>query len=157
MLLAKRNIAASKEHEELINSLVNIFVIIAIDLQEERDTAKHFLSSLSQTLSNVQKAVLTTISSSNDFKKQNNVLNEKIQEQLSAMSQDIEKANSLEVVKSDINDKLNTIINILNDKQEFEESSNNDINQKLVDMTNRVKQLEEKERKVSNSPRRATD
>ncbi|WP_448249332.1 diguanylate cyclase [Thalassotalea agariperforans] len=147
LLLAKRNIAASKEHEELINSLVNIFVIIAIDLQEERDTAKHFLSSLSQTLSNVQKAVLTTISSSNDIKKQNNVLNEKIQEQLSAMSQDIEKANSLEVVKSDINDKLNTIINILNDKQEFEESSNNDINQKLVDMTNRVKQLEEESKK----------
>ena len=81
------------------------------------------------------------------IKKQNNVLNEKIQEQLSAMSQDIEKANSLEVVKSDINAKLNTIIDILNDKQEFEESSNKEISHKLLDMTNRVKQLEEESKK----------
>ena len=147
LLLAKRNVAASESNDELINSLVSIFVIIATDLQEERDTAKHFLSSLSKTLSNVQKAVLSTISSSNEIKKQNNILNGKIQEQLSAMSQDIKKANALETVKSDINDKLNTIIDILNDKQKFEESSNKEISQKLLDMTNRVKQLEEESKK----------
>lgn len=147
LLLAKRQVATSTTHDDVINNLITVFSVISLDLQQERDTAKHFLSSLSKTLSNVQKAVLSTISSSEAVNKQNNLLNGKLQEQLSAMSVEIEKASSLEIVKHDINDKLNTIVDILNDKQKFEESSNQVIGNKLLDMTNRVKQLEDESKK----------
>ncbi|MGJ8692209.1 MAG: GGDEF domain-containing protein [Thalassotalea sp.] len=142
LLLAKKQVAMSKDHDDIINNIVNVFAVIAIDLKQERDTAKVFLSSLSQTLSNVQKAVASTLSSSEAVKKQNHILNTKLHEQLCSVTSEIEKANSLEVVKHDINIKLTAIISLLNDKQKFEDSAGELITTKLVDMTDRVKQLE---------------
>lgn len=147
LLAAKRKVAASNTHDDLVENIVTVFSVIALDLQQERDTAKNFLSSLSETLSNVQKSVLSTITTTNAVKKQNDVLNIQLQKQLSSMSVEIEKANSLDVVKNEINAKLNSIVTILNDKTKFEESSSQLIANKLLDMTNRVKKLEDESKK----------
>lgn len=147
LLLAKKQVVASKTHDDVLHNIINVFSVIAIDLKQERDTAKVFLSSLSETLSNVQKAVLSTLSSSEAVQKQNDVMNTKLHAQLSSVSSDIQKANSLEVVKSDINDKLNAIVNLLNEKQKFEESSSVLISTKLQDMTQRVEELESESKK----------
>ncbi len=143
LLEVKRKMSESMSHDAILKSLIHIFSIIASDLQDERNSAKYFLASLNKTLSHVQKAVASTISSTNSIKQQNVTLNSRIQEQLSAMSKDIEKAKTLETVKLDINDKLTTIVDVLNDKQKFEDSADKLIQGKLADMTKKVKQLED--------------
>ena len=143
LLLAQKEVAIAATTDDVINNLTHVFSIISLDLRQERDTAKNFLSALSKTLSNVQKAVQATIETSDSVKTQNIKLNDQLQEQLSQVSVEIAEANSLEIVKSDINEKLSNIVNLLEEKQAFEESSNQLISGKLIEMTERVKQLEE--------------
>lgn len=143
LLEVQQQLSESTSHNAVLKKLIHIFSIIALDLQDERNNAKYFLSSLNKTLSHVQKAVVSTVSSTNAIKKQNITLNVKIQAQLSAMSQDIKQAQTLEVVKHDINDKLGAIVGILSDKQKFEESASQLIQNKLADMTQKVKDLED--------------
>lgn len=145
--LAKNKISTSKSEQHFILALEDIFSIIAQDLQQERETAQSFLSSLSQTLSNVQKAVLSTISTSKEVKEENNRLNNKLNSELSYISQEIAKAESLDVIKYDINIKLNAIVDLLAEKTKFEDSSEKLIAEKLIDMTNRVQNLEEESKK----------
>lgn len=147
LLQAKKQILASSQYDDVLTYIVNVFSVITLDLQQERDTEKLFLSSLNETLSNVQKAVLSTLSCSNKVKKQNTAMNNKIQAQLSSVSSDLKNANSLTVVKNDINDKLNIIVNLLNEKQKFEDSSAELISNQLTEMTERVKTLENESKK----------
>lgn len=147
LTLVKNKIASSKDRNELIEQLEDIFSIIAQDLQQERETAQNFLSSLSETLSNVQKAVLSTISTSKSVKEQNTKLNKQLNSELSYISKEIAKAESLDVIKNDINDKLNKIVGLLSEKTKFEESSEKLLASKLIDMTNRVQSLEEESKK----------
>lgn len=145
--MAKNKVKASESQHHFILALEDIFSIISQDLQQERETAQSFLSSLSKTLSNVQKAVLSTISTSKDVKEQNTKLNNKLNSELSYISQEIAKANSLDTIKYDINLKLNAIVDLLAEKTKFEETSEKLIAEKLIDMTERVKNLEEESQK----------
>lgn len=145
--IAKNKVKASESKHHFILALEDIFSIISQDLQQERETAQSFLSSLSETLSNVQKAVLSTISTSKDVKEQNTKLNNQLNSELAYISQEIAKADSLDTIKHDINLKLNAIVDLLAEKTKFEESSERLIAEKLIDMTERVKNLEEESMK----------
>lgn len=142
LLKIKNQLTESTSHSAILENLINIFSVIALDLHDERNNAKYFLSSLNKTLSHVQQAVVSTKASTKTIKTQNSALNSKIQDQLTAMSKDIQYAKTLETVKHDINGKLNEIVSSLNKKQKFEDSSDQLLQNKLSDMTQKVKDLE---------------
>ena len=129
--------------QQLLNNFLEVFDVIAQDLHQERDTAKIFLSTLSDTLSTVQTAVKTTILSNNESQKKHDSLNEKLQNQINDMADGLDQANSFADIKVDINDKLKAIAQTLEEKSALEETQKTQLNAQLADMESKVSKLEE--------------
>lgn len=129
-------------HDKLIKSFLAAFDVISHDLVQERNTAKIFLSTLSETLATVQTAVNTTISTQQTSQKKLHQLNARMQGQINDMSNELDQANSLVDIKSDINIKLQAIAQTLTEKSSFEQSQQEQFSQQLSLMKDKVSQLE---------------
>jgi len=130
-------------NEKLLNNFLTVFDVISSDLKQERNTAKIFLSTLSDTLSTVQSAVKSTISSNQAGKKKNQELNEQLQQQIGDMAVDLNQASSLVDIKGDISAKLQQIAGTLESKTNFENQQQQLLEKQLSDMKSKVDKLEE--------------
>lgn len=129
--------------QKLLASFLAAFDVISLDLQRERNTAKIFLSTLSETLATVQSAVTTTVKSQESAQAKLQQLNDKMQSQICEMANDLDKANSLVDIKVDINAKLQAIAKTLEEKTSFEHSQQALFTEQLITMQERVARLEE--------------
>jgi len=129
--------------EELFDSFLAVFDVISDDLKQERNTAKIFLSTLSDTLSTVQSAVTSTISSNDACKKKHQELNEQLQQQIGDMAVDLDQANNLADIKGDISEKLQRIASTLESKTDFEYQQQQLLENQLIEMKSKVDKLEE--------------
>jgi len=134
---------ANMPGHQLLNNFLEVFDVIAQDLDQERDTAKVFLSTLSDTLSTVQTAVKTTISHNENNQKQHDKLNRKLKKQINEMAGGLDQANSLADIKVDINDKLKAIAKTLEEKSALEANHKNHLSKQLEEMESQVSKLEE--------------
>lgn len=126
----------------LLNSLLTVFDVIIEDLQDERNTAKVFLSTLSETLSTVQTAVKTTLTTTTESQSQHDSLNEQLQKQIVDMASGLDEATSLADIKVDINAKLQLIAGTLEKKSTFELEQQKLLQDQLSNMTEKVELLE---------------
>lgn len=133
-------------NDKLLSSFLAAFDVISHDLVKERNTAKIFLSTLSETLIAVQTAVKRTISLQTKCHKQHKKLNDKLENQISEMSNGLDQASSLVDVKVDINQKLEDIAKTLKEKSSLENGLQAELENKLLDMQNKVEKLEEQSR-----------
>lgn len=143
LLAIKKKLMADISSDEVLQHFIDIFDVIVADFRDEQNSAKNFLTTLSETLTTVQSAVKDTISSQKDSQSTNDTINQKLQSQLVEMTGSVEKALSLNQVKEDINDKLQFIANTLEKKVKFEQQSHRDLSAKLNDMSSKVELLEE--------------
>ena len=120
-----------------------MFDVIVDDLKNERNTAKLFLSTLSDTLSTVQSAVKSTLKISTDSGIKHEKLNTILQKQVGEMATEISNATSLTIIKNDINDKLKRIANTLQKKSELEQEQNTLLQSRMQEMTAKLVALEE--------------
>lgn len=127
----------------LLDSFLNAFDVIIEDLQEEKNTAKAFLYTLSETLSKVQTAVKKTLNLNSLAGKKHDKINEQLQEQVKEMSTCVEQATSLSNVKNDINTQLELIVNSLDKKSHLEQEQQKILTSQLNEMKQKVTQLEE--------------
>jgi len=139
----KADLTIDMPNDKLLNSFLEVFEVISKDLVQERNTAKVFLSTLSETLSTVQTAVSSTISSNNACKDKHNQLNQQLQKQISEMASGLDKANSLADIKEDINVKLKNIAGTLKEKTSFEYTQQQLLETQLTEMKKQVDTLEE--------------
>jgi len=130
----------------LLNSFLKVFDVIIEDLKDERNTAKVFLSTLSDTLTTVQSAVKSTVSSCNKSKSQHDLLNEQLQKQIVDMTVGLDKATSLADIKVDIKAKLQLIAGTLEKKTTFEHKQQQVLESQLSAMSNKVTLLEKQSR-----------
>ena len=137
----KEEVNDSIKQDELFDYFLSAFDVIRKDLAQERNTAKVFLSTLSETLATVQSAVQTTITTTEASQTENNRLNSLLQKQISNMSSDLEQANSLSEIKEDINTRLQEIASTLEQKAVFESEQTVLLNKQLVDMQEKVEIL----------------
>lgn len=129
-------------NDTLLNTFLNAFDVIIADLQEEKNTAKAFLFTLSETLTKVQSTVKETIHLNNSANDKHEKINVQIQKQVKAMSTSIEQATSLINVKNDINTQLELIVNSLAKKINLEQEQQEKLTSQLNDMTHKVTELE---------------
>ncbi len=138
----KEQINNSDNTDEIINSIVNAFSLIASDLKEERDTAKTFLSSLSTTLTTVQKAVSSTLVENDVNLQKHHELNTALNNKLDEISKSVDVSETLNQVKDEISNKLLSIANIIEKKVDVEQDSHQRLEKKLKAMEAKVKKLD---------------
>jgi diguanylate cyclase (GGDEF)-like protein len=146
LLEINKRLLKDTTHDGVLQHFIEIFDVIAADLQNERNNAKNFLKTLSKTLTTVQHAVKETLSTCEEAQNTNDKINIKLQEQLLDMSGSVKKALSLDQVKVDINGKLNNIAKTLEQKAMLERQNQQILADKLNEMTLKVDDLEEQSR-----------
>ena len=129
-------------NDAVLQRIIEVFDVIAADLQHERNSAKKFLTTLNETLTSVQTAVSNTLSTCEEAQHTNNEINLKLQQQLLDMTGTVKQAMSLEQVKTDISGKLTNIALTLEQKNTFEQKSQQHLTSQLNEMTKKVKELE---------------
>jgi len=130
-------------NDDVLKHFIEIFDVIVADLENERDSAKNFLNNLNETLTTVQSAVKKTLSTCKKAQDTNDRINEKLQEQLLEMTGTVKKAMSLDQVKVDINGKLKSIAQTLEEKTNFEHKNQQALASQLNEMAQKVEKLEE--------------
>ncbi|MFT5757670.1 MAG: diguanylate cyclase [Alteromonadaceae bacterium] len=138
----KAKLSIEMSNDNLFDHFFEVFDVIVEDLKQERNTAKIFLSTLSETLSTVQSAVKTTLSIQNESTTKHNKLNLLLQKQVSSMALGLDNATSLADIKVDINAKLQLIAGTLKEKSALEYEQQQDLKSQMVDMANNVEDLE---------------
>jgi len=138
----KEDVKETVKNDELLDYCLTAFDVIRRDLAQERNTAKVFLSTLSDTLATVQSAVQTTIATNQESQTEHNRLNDLLQEQISRMSSDLDQAASLAELKVDISSRLQEIASTLEQKATFESKQTTLLNKQLLDMQDKVEVLE---------------
>lgn len=142
LLALNKKLLNDTKNDDVLQHFIEIFDVIVADLRNERDNAKNFLNTLSETLTTVQTAVKKTLSTCKESQNTNEQINDKLQNQLLDMTKTVETAMSLEKVKVDINIKLNSIAATLEKKSKFERLSQKALTTQLDDMAKKVKDLE---------------
>ncbi|WDE10455.1 diguanylate cyclase [Thalassomonas haliotis] len=142
LLKIKEQLSHNISNDKLMVSLLDLFDVIISDLQQERATAESFLSGLSETLSDVQKAINKTLFSNKASQSASNELNAKLHQQVDEMSTVVDSAKSVTDLKQKINKNLQNIVQTLEDKSSTESKHNRQIENQLNDMTARVRELE---------------
>jgi diguanylate cyclase len=142
ILTIKSQVDEDMSNNKLLNSLLSVFDVIIEDLNDESNTAKVFLSTLSDTLSTVQSAVKTTVICCKESQSQHSLLNKQLQRQIVDMSTGLDEATSLAEIKVDINEKLKVIIGTLEKKTTFEREHQDLLQGQLASMADKVELLE---------------
>lgn len=142
ILEIKSTLRGDVSHEVLMTKCLSVFDLIIEDLEQERSTAKIFLSTLSDTLTSVQASVSSTIANTNKNSSKNDKINKELSNKLNEISIGIIDATSLTDMKVDVNDKLLQITNTLKKKIRLEEKQQTNLRNELDSMSAKVEQLE---------------
>ena len=140
--LLKEQINNSDNTDDILTTIVSAFSLIASDLKEERDTAKNFLSSLSNTLSTVQQAVTSSLAENDVNLQKHHELNVQLNNKLGEISSSVEISDSLIEMKDEISQKLLVIASIIEKKVDVEQDSHKRLEDKLKAMEEKVKKLD---------------
>jgi len=143
LLEINKKLLKDTTNDDVLQHFIEIFDVIVANLRSERDSAKSFLNTLSETLTTVQDAVKKTLSTCKKAQNTNDEINDKLQEQLLDMTGTVKKAISLDQVKVDINGKLNSIAKTLEKKTKFEQQNQQALSNQLSEMAKKVEKLEE--------------
>lgn len=138
----KAKVSPNMQNKQLLESFFDVFDVIVNDLNNERNTAKEFLSSLSETLTTVQSSVKSTLALNSASNKKHKMLNSLLQKQVGEMSTEISKATSLSSIQQDINKKLALIASTLHKKSDVELEQSTLLETKMLEMSSKVAMLE---------------
>ncbi|PCI59569.1 MAG: GGDEF domain-containing protein [Gammaproteobacteria bacterium] len=142
LVFIKNTLTKDISQQELIDCFIKTFDLVLLNLQNERETAESFLSSLSKTLSTVQSAVKSTLNIHDKSQKEYKKLNAQLQEQMQDVTSAVKKAASLSDIKEDINNKLQSIASTIELKAQLENKSQHSLAKQLQTMTTQIDFLE---------------
>jgi len=143
LLAINKKLLSDTTNDDVLKHFVEIFDVIVADFQNERDSAKNFLNTLSETLTTVQSAVKKTLSTCKEAQGINKEINGRLQEQLLDITGTVKKAISLKQVKVDISGKLNCIAQTVEEKTKFEQQNQQTLASQLSEMAKKVEKLEQ--------------
>ena len=129
--------------EKLLEACLQTIEIIISSINDERQSAQHFLLKLNEALTSVQHSLVSSLSSSNNIKQKMQALNEQIEQQIESLSKETKSATTLEQLQTMVSSKLGVITNSLKDKESLERQEREMMLQALQSMADRLKELEE--------------
>jgi len=138
----KSSLQGKVSNQVLMTTCLNVFDFIIEDLEQERSTAKVFLSTLSETLASIQASVNSTIASTTESDVKNDKINQELTEKINDMNVRINGVGSLTDMKVDVNEKLQQIAKTLEKKTKLEEHQRTVLQDKLNKMSAQVQKLE---------------
>ena len=143
LLDIKSEFKPSAKSNTVLSNIVKIFNVVISDMEQERQTAKTFLSTLSGALSKVQRAVISTIKTSDESKLFHDKLNKSLSGQINDVVEIVESASSLTQVQSDLNTKLDSLAQTLEAKSLKELDYYTNLEKDLKRMQQKVTELEQ--------------
>ena len=142
----KRTINVDMCVEDVIQALEQVFSLIIAEFEQERESAKTFLSTLSKTLLTVQSAVKTTIATNQSSRKQHEQLNAQLKEHIAEITGVTVSEISVDELKNVIKVQLQKIASTIEEKTALEQKQAESIDEQLEAMNNKVSVLEEQGR-----------
>ncbi|WP_448213284.1 GGDEF domain-containing protein [Colwellia sp. MEBiC06753] len=143
LIQVKASLASSTDiNDAVLENMVKAFQIVAADMEQERATAKTFLSTLSGALTKLQRAVKSTLIYSDEQKHLHEKINQKLSTELEAMTTVLSDANSLSEVKSSLSKRIETIAKTVEIKSLNELEYFNSLETQLDQMKAKVLDLE---------------
>lgn len=139
----KSSIHDQISQQNLMTKCLTVFDFIIEDLEQERNRAKVFLSTISETLTSVQLSVTSTIATSSESNKKQAKINQELTDKINEVSVSINDANLLSEMKFEISNKVEHIAKTLQKKAELENSQNLALQEKLNSMSAKVETLEQ--------------
>lgn len=138
----KETLQNNNELEVLLDACLKTITLIVINVNAERLSSEHFLLKLSEALTTVQQAVVSSLSHSSNLKEKISALNEQIEQQIDHLSQSTHQATSLEQLKHLVTDKLHAITTSLREKEQLEIQERQAMLENLDTMSKRLTELE---------------
>jgi diguanylate cyclase (GGDEF)-like protein len=129
--------------EKLLEACLHTIEIIISSINDERQSAQHFLLKLNEALTSVQQSLVSSLNTSNNIKEKMQVLNQQIERQIELLGQETKSATSLEQLQLMVSDKLGAITASLKDKEDLERQERQLLLQAVQQMDARLKELEE--------------
>lgn len=136
------NILGELGIEKLLEACLRTIEIIISSINEERQSAQHFLLKLNDALNSVQNSLASSLKSTNSIRDKMAQLNQQIEQQISVLSHETQSATSLEQLQVLVTDKLNTLSSSLKDKETLEKQERELLVASVRDMESRLKELE---------------
>ena len=106
--------------ERLLEACLRTIEIIISSINEERQSAQHFLLKLNEALTSVQQSLISSQQNSNSIKEKMQLLNQQIEHQISVLGKETQTATSLEQLQVLVTGKLGAITNSLQQKELLE-------------------------------------
>lgn len=128
--------------DALLEACLKTISIIITSINNERQSAEHFLLKLNDALSCVQQSVVSSLSTSTELKEKMQLLNQQIEQQIVHLGEASERATSLEQLKALVSDKLSAITGSLREKEQLEQQERQNLRLTLGDMERRLDELE---------------
>ncbi|MEE2024619.1 diguanylate cyclase [Alkalimonas mucilaginosa] len=128
--------------EELLNACLSTITIIVASINAERQSAQHFLLQLHDTLEQVQKSLVCSLSQSTAIQAKLSQLNHQLGKKIDAFSKDSTEATSLEQLKALVNQRLQDITGSLSEREQLEKQERELMVSSLKVMEHRLLELE---------------
>lgn len=128
--------------EKLLEACLRTIEIIIASINEERQSAQHFLLKLNEALNSVQQSLVSSLKNSNNIREKMQLLNQQIESQIDMLSKETQSATSLEQLQLLVTDKLNTLSQSFRDKESLERQEREFLLVMVRDMDERLKELE---------------
>ncbi|MFN6970514.1 MAG: GGDEF domain-containing protein, partial [Rheinheimera sp.] len=114
------NLLSELTIEKLLEACLHTIEIIISSINDERQSAQHFLLKLNEALTSVQQSLVSSLKTSNNIKEKMQVLNQQIERQIELLGQETKSATSLEQLQMMVSEKLGSITASLKEKEELE-------------------------------------
>ena len=128
--------------EDLLNACLNTITIIVASINTERQSAQHFLLQLHNTLEQVQKSLVSSLSQSSSLHAKLSQLNAQLELKIDAFGKDSKNATSLDQLKNLVNERLSEITASLAEKEQLEKQERDLMLNSLKAMEHRLIELE---------------
>ena len=128
--------------ERLLEACLRTIEIIISSINEERQSAQHFLLKLNEALTSVQQSLISSQQNSNSIKEKMQLLNQQIEHQISVLGKETQTATSLEQLQVLVTGKLGAITNSLQQKELLERQEREMLMLAVKEMEMRLRELE---------------
>ncbi|WP_420834572.1 GGDEF domain-containing protein [Arsukibacterium perlucidum] len=128
--------------EALLEACLQTITLIVANINEERQSAEHFLLKLNDALSSVQQAVSLSLRNADQLHLKLNILNQQIEQQINQLGHSTKSATSLEQLKELVTQRLGSISDALKSKEQLEVEERRVMLLALNGMEQRLKELE---------------
>lgn len=128
--------------EDLLNACLATITIIVASINSERQSAQHFLLQLHDTLEQVQKSLVSSLSQSSRVQEKLKHLNQQLEQQIDSFSKESKQATNLEQLKGLVSQRLQDLTHSLAEKQQLEKDEREAMLSSLKTMEHRLLELE---------------